>query len=177
MKKLINYNRWGGDLQKAASLFDCGNSEINQYLLDKVALSETTKEERLILLADETVIYGFVSLTIDTIKFVSIVKATYPVLKINAIGIDNRYQNQTYGTQLILATFQIALTVNLSVPIDGIYLVALRDAVDFYEKFDIKNLNAPPEWVPSQTEFQMGIEIDSIKSLGLEPYGNPELLE
>ncbi|QBX23372.1 hypothetical protein Javan126_0051 [Streptococcus phage Javan126] len=51
-------------------------------------------------------------------------------------------------------------------------MVALRDAVEFYEKFDIKNLNAPPEWVMNQMEFQMGMTIDDILALGVEPYSD-----
>ncbi|MEQ9810192.1 hypothetical protein [Streptococcus jiangjianxini] len=42
--------------------------------------------------------------------------------------------------------------------------------VEFYEKFDVKNLNAPPEMVPGQEYFQMGITIDQIEKLGVTPY-------
>ncbi|MTC88048.1 hypothetical protein GKS11_01510 [Streptococcus uberis] len=62
------------------------------------------------------------------------------------------------------------ISIEKIIPIDGIFLVALRDVVEFYEKFDIKNLNAPPEWVFTQTEFQMAINIESIKALEIEPY-------
>lgn len=171
---LVDYRFWNGNLAEAARMFDCEVPEINEYFIEKA--DGKVEGERLILIADSKQVFGFISLSIDTIKITSVEKLTYPILKINAIGIDRQHQCSGYGTQLILAAFRLALNVNQVIPIDGVYLIALRDAVEFYEKFDIRNLNAPPEWVMTQQEFQMAINIAEIVSLGVEPYSNVEHL-
>ncbi|BAN93675.1 GNAT family N-acetyltransferase [Streptococcus dysgalactiae] len=169
---LIDLNKWSGDLNAAIEKFDCGISEINFYLRKFAEDKDQQATSRVILLADDNDIFGFASFSIDTIKIVSVEKANYPILKIDAIGIDRNHKGNGFGTQLLLSAFRISLNIHQTLPIDGIFLVALRDAVEFYEKFDIKNLNAPPEWVMNQMEFQMGMTIDDILALGVEPYSD-----
>lgn len=169
---LIDLNKWPGDFNVAIGKFDCGISEINLYLRQFAKGEYPQATSRLVLLADDNNIFGFASFSIDTIKMVSVEKANYPILKIDAIGIDRNHKGNGFGTQLLLSAFRIALNIHQTLPIDGIFLVALRDAVEFYEKFDIKNLNVPPEWVMNQMEFQMGITIDDILALGVEPYSD-----
>ncbi|HEM3683592.1 GNAT family N-acetyltransferase [Streptococcus suis] len=173
MIQLIDYRFWGGDLLNASSLFNCGNIEINRYLIKRLNDKNTEKTERLLLIADTSRIYGFISLGLDELSTSFFKERNYTVLVVNAIGIDLNYQNRGYGTQLLLTAFQMALTIHQSVPIGGLYLVALVDAFDFYRKFDLMNLNAPPEMVPGQEEFQMVINIEQIQSFGLQAYSDP----
>lgn len=172
MVELLDYRKWSGDYTKAVELFDCGNREINDYFKTKLSEIRTEHTERIIVVADDDKIFGFVSLALDKMRTTFFREENYTVLVVNAIGIDVCYQNMGFGTQLLITAFRFALTVNEVIPIGGLYLIALVEAFDFYEKFDLKNLNAPPEMVPNQTEFQMVIPIHQIESLELTPFSN-----
>lgn len=173
MVSIIDCNFWNGNKAKAPERFDCGNSEINCFLKEKIVSDKRKNQERLILVADDESIYGFISVSLGEVRTSFFKKENHIVLVVNAIGIDKSHQNNGYGTQLLMIAYQLALTVNQVIPIGGLYLVALVDAYDFYKKFDLINLNAPPEFVPGQQEFQMVISIDQIESLGLSPFSNP----
>lgn len=170
MLKLIDFRFWGGDFNTAASKFDCGNEEINQYLRSKCRDELTQFTERLILVADEKNIYGFISVSLNEMRTLFFKEQNFSVIQVNEIGIDWNHQNKGFGTQLLLTAFQLALTINQFIPIGGLFLVALSEAFEFYEKFDLTNLNAPPQMVPMQNEFQMVISIQQIESLGLSPF-------
>lgn len=172
MVELLDYRKWSGDYAKAVELFDCGNREINDYFKTKLSETRTEHTERIIVVADDDKIFGFVSLALDKMRTTFFREENYTVLVVNAIGIDVCYQNMGFGTQLLITAFRFALTVNEVIPIGGLYLIALVEAFDFYEKFDLKNLNAPPEMVPNQTEFQMVIPIHQIESLELTPFSD-----
>ena len=131
MIKLIDVHKWIKNRQSSSIDFDCNIEEINNYLFERLNKTVPLDNERMILAADDKKIYGFVSMSVDSIKFVAVERASYPVLKVNAIGIDKNYQNSGFGTQLLLSCYRLALNLNDVVPIDGIYLVALRDAIDF----------------------------------------------
>lgn len=170
MTDSIDYRFWEGDIKKASSLFDCGNDEINAYFVKKTTSISTEFSNRIILIADRTTIFGFISLSLNQMKTTMFKESNYSVVMIDAIGIDKRYQNKGYGTQLLVCAFKLALSINSVIPIGGIYLVALVEAFEFYEKFDLKNLNAPPEMVPGQREFQMVLNTEHIAALGLSSY-------
>lgn len=173
MVQIIDSKLWCGNHKVASKNFNCGNKEINDYFVAKLTQARTEYTERLIIIADDDRVFGFISLSLDKMKTTFFQEENYTVLVVNAIGIDIDYQNMGYGTQLLLIAFQFALSVNQVIPIGGLYLIALIEAFDFYEKFDLKNLNAPPQMVPTQTEFQMVITIHQIKSLGLSPFSDP----
>lgn len=57
-------------------------------------------------------------------------------------------------------------------PIKGVYLVALREAMDFCDEFEFTYLSRDPMSDFNSKEFPMFLSIETIKDLGILPYLN-----
>lgn len=172
MPEIIDYGSWLGDIKKASSLFDCGESHVNDYFKKG---SGNDSSRRLLLYVSENQILGFVTVSLANLK-VSIQNhneiETDAVLYINGLGVDRKHHREKIGSHLLQVAFSISLSIDMMAPIKGVYLVALREAMDFCDEFEFTYLSRDPMSDFNSKEFPMFLSIETIKDLGILPYLN-----
>lgn len=155
MPEIIDYGSWLGDIKKASSLFDCGDSHVNDYFKKR---SGNDSSRRLLLYVSENQNHNEIE--------------TDAVLYINGLGVDRKHHREKIGSHLLQVAFSISLSIDMMAPIKGVYLVALREAMDFCDEFEFTYLSRDPMSDFNSKEFPMFLSIETIKDLGILPYLN-----
>jgi len=126
---------------KGFKTFDCGNVMVNTFV--QKSLKKRVKKhlsQAYVLLDDESFV-GFY--TLDTF---SIARDTFdidqkptglppivPVVKLGMLGVNTHYQSNGIGRRLLRDAFLKVAQISELAGCAGIYLLAERDAVSFYE--------------------------------------------
>lgn len=126
--------------------FDCGNDMINSFVYKSLKKRVKKHLSQAYILLDQEDNERFVGFyTLDTFSIArenfelenkpSGLPPIVPVVKLNMLGIDKQLQGQGIGRRLLrdalLKTIQISELAGCA----GIYLLAEKDAIDFYKSF------------------------------------------
>jgi ribosomal protein S18 acetylase RimI-like enzyme len=120
--------------------FDCGNEMINSFVHKKLKRRVKKSLSKAFILLDES--DNFIAFyTLDTFSITrEIFEETQglppiiPVIKIGMVGVDKRYQGKGLGKRLLRDAFLKILKISNLAGCKGVYLLAEKDAIAFYEK-------------------------------------------
>ena len=141
--------------------FDCGNADLNDFLLNDAKAYASRLLAVTYLLEDDKELLAFFSVSNDRISINESDKATwrkikkefphskhrsdYPAVKIGRLGVDKKHQNEHIGRSLVNFVKDTFITNNRTgcafVTVD-----ALKEAIPFYQKNGFKFLK------PSEAE-------------------------
>lgn len=169
--ELIDYSSWISFYDHLLDKFDCGVKEINEEFKK---IRENYSEKRLILLINgKKEVLGFASFSLVNISLIQAGESpfnSFPSISIDLLAIDSLHKGNRYGEQLITALLRMALTIDFLVPITGVHLEALEDAVDFYEKYGFNDLG---QYYPGRNTAKMFYSINSLRQTKLPIFSNP----
>lgn len=123
--------------------FSCGNIELDKFLKKNALINDQNGYGKTFVLENKEEILGFFTLCSFSIKFdeypnkenIALPKYPIPCIKIARLAVNQKYQRQGYGKELLKQAFLRILSVASTVGIRLIVVDAKESAVSFYAKF------------------------------------------
>lgn len=165
--QLIDLYSWIGPIESLN--FDCGVVKINNEV--RKLFNKEYEDRRVLCLVNQLGnLFGVIVFSLGTTSLIQKGEhplERYPVLSVDLLAIQKKYQNQSYGSRLLASVLKMALTVSCLIPIKGIYLEALAEASEFYENRGFQELHP---FIPGMKFQKLFMNIASVEKLGLYPY-------
>ena len=115
--------------------FDCGIPELNDALIQYYNKYDTDSGHVFAIIKDEKTL-GFVICSLVCISAIASSEGMKDVgVSIDYLAVDKSEQNKGIGSILLFLALRLALTIHCILPIKGVRVFALEDAVEFYEKY------------------------------------------
>lgn len=119
--------------------FDCGDEELNEFLLKDYVENLESKISVIYLCKHEEKILGFFSLSADSIKInenIQPVYKYYPAIKIGRLGIQKEYHNMKLGSTIIdwVVGFSKELQQEIGIRFISVDAYNKDIIIKFYEK-------------------------------------------
>jgi hypothetical protein len=115
--------------------FDCGIQDLNDALIQNYNKYDTDSGHVFAIIKDEKTM-GFVICSLICISAIASPEGLRDVgLSIDYLAVDKSEQNKGIGSLLLFLALRLALTIHCILPIKGVRVFALEDAVEFYEKY------------------------------------------
>ncbi len=130
--------------------FDCGDDDLNDFLLNDARLYSEQFLANTFVLEDETETIAFYSLLNDKISQTTLPKnlwrqlrrniphpkhfGSYPAVKIGRLAVSKHYKDKGIGTNLVGAIMRLFIFQHNNSACRFITVDAYKDAVSFYEK-------------------------------------------
>lgn len=169
--RLIDYQAWIDNPKAVLDEFNCGNEKVNKDLQEVV---KKLNAHRLLLLATPNKqLFGVMAISLVTTTLIQTGESPlyrFPVLNIDLLGVSESVQNQKLGTVLVQSAFRIALSIDALLPLHGVHLEALEDAVEFYEKLGMTDLGC---YYPSRRFAQMFLSMDRLRDSTMSRFSDP----
>lgn len=162
--------------------FSCGTSEshekINQHLMSILDDDHYALKYRTIIAKCKNKVVGFVTFRLKQVNSMKVKKKTeyvpqdsFCVFAIEYLGIESAYQKKRIGSKLLYLMFKTAVTTYFLVGCSGVYVEALREATEFYEKMGFTYLKENDEYNAGWKTSHMAISIDSlVNELDITPF-------
>jgi GNAT superfamily N-acetyltransferase len=124
--------------------FDCGNAELNGWLVDHAVASQKADLARTYLALSDAGIAGYLSLTTGSIRPEAAPKRyargmprhPIPTILIARLAIDRRYQRQRLGSRLLAEALRFAVLASDTVAARLVVVDAIDDdAAAFYRRW------------------------------------------
>lgn len=141
--------------------FDCGDTELNGFLLDDAKFYLKQKIANTFILEEESRVVAYISLLNDKISKQEVEKATwrkvkkafphekhfnsYPAIKIGRFAVSQYYKGQGIGSELMSYLKDVLLGQNGYSAFRFLTVDAYLEAIPFYERNDFKLLIADEE--------------------------------
>lgn len=141
--------------------FDCGDAELNGFLVDDAKYYLKQKIANTFILEDENQIIAYVSLLNDKISKQEVTKSTwrkvkknfphekhfssYPAIKIGRFAVSLHYKNQGIGSELMSYLKDTLFNKDGYSAFRFLTVDAYLEAIPFYEKNDFKMLLSEEE--------------------------------
>jgi len=133
---------------KGLNNFDCGNDMINRFLKKNLKKRVKKNLSRAYVILDNNekfvAFYTLDSFSIAKDDFKNIEKPSLPplvpVIKLGMLGVDKKYQGKGFGKRVLKSAITKTLEVSKVIGCVGLYLLAEKDAIEFYEKFGFVKL-------------------------------------
>ena len=94
---------------------------------------------------DEDTIFGYMTVAMGTLEVEELPEKKslsehypLPILRLGRLAVDNRYQGQEIGKQLLRHAFKLALQQRDTVGCVGVVIDAKTEAIEFYQKFGFR---------------------------------------
>lgn len=94
---------------------------------------------------DEDIIFGYMTVAMGTLEVEELPEKKslpehypLPILRLGRLAVDNRYQGQGIGKQLLRHAFKLALQQRDTVGCVGVVIDAKTEAIEFYQKFGFR---------------------------------------
>ena len=128
--------------------FDCGNNNLNEYLVKYARQNEYRQISRTFLLLDDLTVIGYYTLAtadldLDCFGLEEAKKLpNYPIpcIRIARLAVDANYQSKGYGKYLLKEIIKKVVSISSVVGIYAIIVDSKNEAVKFYEHFGFKSL-------------------------------------
>lgn len=136
--------------------FDCTVQILNDFLFQQAVEDNSKAVSRTHFLILNDRIVGFYTIAIDNVD----------IDVINNKAVDKKVQNMRIGSMIIKQIYKKVMNLHKEVAITGVYLIAYRNAVDFYKKMGF-HLIGPESLLnlPTKNEFKMVISREEINNL------------
>jgi predicted N-acetyltransferase YhbS len=124
--------------------FDCGNKELNRWLVENAQGSQKADLARTYVLLADGAVVGYVSLTTGSIRRQAAPKRyargmprhPIPTILIARLAVDRRYQRQRLGSRLLAEALRLAVTASDAAAARLIVVDAIDDgAAAFYRRW------------------------------------------
>jgi GNAT superfamily N-acetyltransferase len=124
--------------------FDCGNQELNRWLVDHALASQRADLARTYLLLDNRAVVGYVSLTTGSIRREAAPKRyargmpghPIPTILIARLAVDQRHQGQRLGSRLLAEALRLALAASDTAAARLVVVDAIDEqAAGFYRRW------------------------------------------
>lgn len=124
--------------------FDCGNQELNRWLLEHAQASQKADLARTYLLLDDATVAGYVSLTTGSIRREAapnryargMPRHPIPTIVIARLAVDRRYQGQRLGSRLLAEALRLAVLASDAAAARLVVVDAIDDcAAQFYRRW------------------------------------------
>ena len=164
---MINFKLLQFDINatyKNQKKFDCGDDMINDFVHKKLKrrVKKNLSQAFVLLDKEENFIAFYTldsfSITRELFEEKQGLPPIIPVIKLGMFGVDKKYQNIGLGKRLLRDAFIKVLEVSNYVGCAGIYLLAQKDAIDFYQKLGFIKLK-------DETPTPMFLDINLIKNV------------
>lgn len=152
--------------------FNCGDPVINKYVQDNLRKDGNRDNKNLFLLLANHKLMGFVSSHLFLLRRQVVPNETFTyslppqiaVVKISMIAVDNDYQTNGWGTQLLKFALEHAYQLSkISKDIKGVFLDAKESLVGFYAKYGFVEL--PDDASAIEGTKPMFLPIDRIRKI------------
>lgn len=115
--------------------FDCGIPDLNDALIKYYNKYDTDSGHAFAIIKDNKTM-GFVICSLVCISAIASPQALRDVgVSIDYLAVDKSEQKKGIGRLLLFLALRLALTIHYILPIKGVRVFALEDAVEFYEKY------------------------------------------
>lgn len=115
--------------------FDCGIADLNDVLMQYYNKYDTGSGHVFVITKDKKTM-GFVICSLVCISAVASSEGLRDIgVSIDYLAVDKSEQNKGIGSLLLFLALRLALTIHYILPIKGVRVFALEDAVEFYEKY------------------------------------------
>lgn len=128
------------------SKFDCGDKDLNDFIKNDTSLYQEKKLATTILFFYEENLIGFLSVAADSLRLNLDEKESYnlhqkkledvPAIKLARLAVDNNYQKQNVGTNILKWCIGYTLECSDMIAIRFITIDAYPNKVNFYQKFN-----------------------------------------
>ncbi len=124
--------------------FDCGNDELNQWLVNHALASQKADLARTYLVLDADRVAAYVTLTTGSVRAQAAPKRyvrgmpRYPIptILIARLAVDHRYQRQRLGSRLLAESLRLAVAASDTAAARLVVVDAIDDqAVAFYRRW------------------------------------------
>ncbi|HTZ13645.1 MAG TPA: GNAT family N-acetyltransferase [Mycobacterium sp.] len=124
--------------------FDCGNEELNRWLVEHAQASQKADLARTYVLLGDGAVVGYVSLTTGSIRREAVPKRyargmprhPIPTILIARLAVDRRYQRQRFGSRLLAEALRLAVTASDAAAARLVVVDAIDDAAAaFYRRW------------------------------------------
>lgn len=132
------------DDEHDVSAFDCGNAQLNAWLIDHAAASQRADLARTYLALDGTTVAGYVSLTTGSVRHDQaprrhtrgMPRYPIPTILIARLAVDRRYQGQRLGSRLLAEALHRAVKASDAVAARVVVVDAIDErAAAFYRRW------------------------------------------
>lgn len=129
--------------EKDLTTFDCGIPELNDVLIQYYNKYDTGSGHVFVIIKDGKTM-GFVICSLVCISAIASSEGMRDIgVSIDYLAVDKSEQNKGIGSLLLFLALRLAITIHCILPIIGVRVFALEDAVEFYEKYGF--LDTRPE--------------------------------
>lgn len=167
--QLVDMHSWIGSFNHI--IFKCGVEKIDTEI--KRLILEGYGNRRFLGLVNQMGdLYGVIAFSLVTTSLIQTDKnssESFSVLYINTLAVQENYQKNGYGEQLLLTALRMALTIHVLVPIKGVSLDSVLDAIEFYEKYRFEEVNP---YVIGMRPRRMHISMAKLEQTALYPYSD-----
>ena len=134
--------------QNIIDSFSCGNTELDRFLKKNALINDLNGYGKTFALENNKEILGFFTLCSFSIKFDEypntrkevLPKYPIPCIKIARLAVNEKYQKQGYGKELLKQAFLRILSVSDTVGIRLVVVDAKESAINFYAKYGFSPL-------------------------------------
>lgn len=112
--------------------FDCGYQELNDVFLDIYNKYDEESGHVLAIVNQNFELLGFISCRLASFSFIA--QGKEMGISIDYLGVHKDCQKRGIGSLLVTFALRLSLTIDCWLPIKGVRVHALEDAVEFYEK-------------------------------------------
>ena len=112
--------------------FDCWYQELNDVFLDIYKKYDVESGHVLAIVNQNFELLGFISCRLVSFSFIA--QGKEMGISIDYLGVHKDCQKRGIGSLLVTFALRLSLTIDCWLPIKGVRVHALEDAVEFYEK-------------------------------------------
>lgn len=126
--------------------FDCGNGELNRWLVEHAQASQKADLARTYVLLADAAVVGYVSLTTGSIRRAAAPRRyargmpahPIPTILVARLAVDRRYQKQGLGSRLLAEALRLAVTASDAAAARLVVVDAIDDAAAvFYRRWGV----------------------------------------
>lgn len=149
--------------------FDCGIPKLNNILIQNYN-EYNTKSGHVFIISKDEKIMGFVICSLVCISAIASSEAMREIgVSIDYLAVDQSEQNKGIGKLLLFLALRLSLTIDCLLPIEGVRVYALEDAVGFYEKYGFRDTRPDGAFDNGQAVLML-FPIQQLLDSGIDPF-------
>lgn len=149
--------------------FDCGIPKLNDALI-QYHNKYDTGSGRVFIITKDTKIMGFVICSLVCISAIASSEGMKDIgVSIDYLAVDKSERNKGIGSLLLFLALRLALTIHCILPINGVKLYALEDAVEFYKKYGFTDTRPDGAFDNGQAVLML-FPIQELFDIGIVPF-------
>ncbi len=128
--------------------FECGNKNLNEYLVKYARQNEHKQISRTFLLLDNLTVVGYFTLATADLDIESfgpeekkkLPNYPIPCIRIARLAVDIKYQSKGHGKYLLKEIIKKVISISSVVGVFALIVDSKNESIEFYEHFGFKSL-------------------------------------